>query len=160
MHECVCVCVCVCVCTHTLAEEARLEDHSDREVSFLRGGQGKTTCGVLPPVGMTVSGVPARPGQTGDVQGAPLSRLQAQGPRAGRRGSCAAGGQAGREGRRLEAGRKVCLAAEAGTRPGDVRPGPQSPQLASESCSAWVSRDRRCGQGRPATPSLHAHSLP
>lgn len=93
---------------------------------------------------------------------APLPRLQAQGARAGLRGSGARGGQAEREGRR-RAGQKVCRRPLWGHRPGDALLALQRPQHAWVSCSPWVSRDQtlparespRSHQCAPLRPLLH-----
>lgn len=87
----------------------------------------------------------------------PASRHR--GARAGRRGGRRCGQAGWEEGRRREAGRKVCWAAEAGTPAGDARR-PERPQPAWESCSPWVSGDRALPAGEPLRPQPRAPRAP
>ena len=80
--------------------------------------------GSPPATGMTVGGVPAGPGETGDVPSTPPSRPLSTGALSWptwRRRCRRTGGEGG-----TEAGRKVCpaAAAETGTRRGRCTPSP------------------------------------
>lgn len=97
-----------------------------------------------------------RPGRCG----APLSRLQTQGARLGRRGSSAAGRAGGKGGTEGRGGLESLSRGRGGDSAGDARPGPQRPQYASVSRSPWVSCHGALPAGGPATPSSRAPSAP
>lgn len=145
-------------------------DCSDFKVFFLQGLEGEGNACVGP--NRDDSG--EHPGWDGERHlslescssgpqpgaGAPLSRLQTQGARAGLRGRGVGGGQAEREGRR-RAGQKVCgPGGTPGLPPRDARLAAPRPQHARVSCSPWVSRDQALPTAESPRPHLCARPPP